>query len=99
MIALPPTARLGIHITRVPMGSGGERSPADIEADIPRCAQLPADVNIDLIDLQGAGIVMERGSDSEAAVVKAIEAATDRGTRGAPAASEVPIGSDFYALS
>ena len=52
-----------------------------------------------LIDLQGAGIVMERGPDSEAAVVKAIEAATDRGTRGAPAASEVPIGSDFYALS
>jgi len=68
---------LGIHVTRMYMGSGGERSPADIEADILRCAQLLANVKADLIDLQGTGIMMERGPDGEAAIVKAIEVATD----------------------
>jgi len=67
---------LGIHVTRMRMGSGGERSPTDIEADALQCARLLADAAVDLIDLQGTGIMMERGPDGEAAMVAAIEAAT-----------------------
>ncbi len=67
---------LGIHVTRMRMGSGGERGPAEIEADALQCARLLADAAVDLIDLQGTGIMMERGPDGEAAMVAAIEDAT-----------------------
>ncbi len=69
-------AELGIHVTRIRMGSGGERSQAEIEADILRCAALLADVRVDLIDLQGTAIMMERGPEGEAAIVGAIEQTT-----------------------
>lgn len=67
---------LGIHTTRMRMGSGGGRAPLDMESDILDAAQLLADVKVDLIDLQGTGIMMERGPDGEAALVRAIEDAT-----------------------
>ena len=67
---------LGIHVTRMRMGSGGERSSGQIDANALECARLLADVKVDLIDLQGTGIMMERGPDGEAAMVAAIEAAT-----------------------
>ena len=73
--AFAPRA-LGIHVTRMRMGSGGGRAPADIESDILRCAGLLADARVDLIDLQGTGIMMERGPDGEASLVSAIEVAT-----------------------
>jgi maleate cis-trans isomerase len=69
-------ADLGIHVTRMRMGSGGERRPGDIEADVLQAARLLADAEVDLIDLQGTGIMMERGPDGEAAMVAAIEDAT-----------------------
>lgn len=69
-------ADLGLHVTRMRMGSGGERGAADIEADALGCAQLLADAGVDLIDLQGTGIMMERGPEGEAAMVAAIEQAT-----------------------
>ena len=69
-------AELGIHVTRMRMGSGGERGPAEIEADALQCARLLADAQVDLIDLQGTGIMMDRGPDGEAAMVAAIEATT-----------------------
>ena len=69
-------ADLGIHVTRMRMGSGGERRPGDIEADVLQAARLLADAKVDLIDLQGTGIMMERGPDGEAAMVAAIEDAT-----------------------
>ena len=67
---------LGLHVTRMRMGSGGGRAPRDMEADILDAARLLADVKVDLIDLQGTGIMMERGPDGEAAIVAAIEDAT-----------------------
>jgi len=69
-------ADLGIHVTRMRMGSGGVRGPADIEADALACARLLADSGVDLIDLQGTGIMMERGPEGEAAMVAAVEQAT-----------------------
>lgn len=68
--------RLGIHVTRMRMGSGGGRTADDIRADALACAGLLADVEADLIDLQGTGIMMERGPDGEAALVAEIEGAT-----------------------
>jgi maleate cis-trans isomerase len=70
----PPT--LGIHVTRMRMGSGGGRAPADIDRDVLGAAALVADAGVDLIDLQATGIVMERGPDGEAALVAAIAGAT-----------------------
>jgi len=67
---------LGIHVTRMRMGSGGGRTPQDMETDIRNAARLLADVKIDLIDLQGTGIMMERGPGGEADIVSAIEDAT-----------------------
>ncbi|MEE8332686.1 MAG: hypothetical protein V3R85_02470 [Alphaproteobacteria bacterium] len=69
-------ADLGIHVTRMRMGSGGERGQAEIEADALDCARLLADAAVDLIDLQGTGIMMERGPDGEASMVAAIEEAS-----------------------
>ncbi len=68
--------RLGIHVTRMRMGSGGQRAPGDIQADVVRCAGLLADAKVELIDLQATGIMMERGPDGEAAVVRSINDAT-----------------------
>jgi maleate isomerase len=73
--ALAP-AGLGIHVTRMRMGSGGKRARGDIEAAALHCAELLADARVDVIDLQGTGIMMERGPDGEAELVKRIEAAT-----------------------
>jgi maleate isomerase len=73
--ALAP-AGLGIHVTRMRMGSGGKRARGDIEAAALQCAELLADARVDAIDLQGTGIMMERGPDGEAELVRRIEAAT-----------------------
>lgn len=69
-------ADLGVHVTRMRMGSGGERTLNDLDSDIVNAARLLAAVKPDLIDLQGTGIMMERGPDGEAAIVAAIENAT-----------------------
>lgn len=68
--------RLGLHFTRMRMGSGGKQAREVIEADAIACAGLLADAAVDLIDLQATGIMMERGPDGEAEVVRAIEDAT-----------------------
>jgi maleate isomerase len=73
--ALAP-AGLGIHVTRMHMGSGGKRARGDIEAAALQCAELLADARVDAIDLQGTGIMMERGPDGEAELVARIAAAT-----------------------
>jgi len=65
-------SNLGIYATRMRMGSGGLKSAGDILADAVRGAELLADAGVDAIDLQGTGIMMERGPDGEAAVVKAL---------------------------
>ena len=69
-------SNLGIYATRMRMGSGGRNKAEDIVADALRSAELLADASVDVIDLQGTGIMMERGPDGEAAVVKAITDAT-----------------------
>jgi maleate isomerase len=69
-------AGLGIHVTRMRMGSGGKRTREGIEAAALSCAELLADAQVDVIDLQGTGIMMERGPDGETELVKRIEAAT-----------------------
>ena len=69
-------SNLGIYATRMRMGSGGRNTAEDIVADALRSAELLADAGVDVIDLQGTGIMMERGPDGEAAVVKAITDAT-----------------------
>ena len=69
-------ADLGIHVTRMRMGSGGKRGRGDIEAAALDCAELLADAYMDAIDLQGTGIMMERGPDGEAELVKRIADAT-----------------------
>jgi maleate isomerase len=69
-------SNLGIYATRMRMGSGGRNKAEDIVADALRSAELLADAGVDVIDLQGTGIMMERGPDGEAAVVKAITDAT-----------------------
>ncbi|MFT5538623.1 MAG: maleate isomerase [Alphaproteobacteria bacterium] len=71
---------LGLHITRMRMGSAGKRSQEDIAADAIQCAALLADAGVDAIDLQGTGIMMERGPGGEAKLVQKIEAATDTAT-------------------
>lgn len=73
--ALAP-AGLGIHVTRMRMGSGGRRKQTDMEGEALRAAELLADARVDAIDLQGTGIMMERGPDGEAALVARLSAAT-----------------------
>jgi maleate isomerase len=73
--AFAPEA-LGLHITRMRMGSAGKRTKEDIAADAIQCAALLADAGVDAIDLQGTGIMMERGPAGEAELVREIEAAT-----------------------
>ncbi len=68
--------RLGIHVTRMRMGPGGPQTPEDITADAVRCAGLLADAKVDVIDLQGTGIMMALGPDGEAELVRAITDAT-----------------------
>lgn len=62
--------RLGFHVTRMRMGSGGRKAPEEIHADAVHCAGLLADAKVDLIDLQATGIMMERGPEGEAEVVR-----------------------------
>jgi maleate isomerase len=68
--------RLGIHVTRMRMGSGGVKTPEKIQADAIQCAELLADAKVDLIDLQATGIMMERGPDGEAEIVRTMSDAT-----------------------
>ncbi|MDA1325371.1 MAG: hypothetical protein O3C34_11540, partial [Proteobacteria bacterium] len=57
---------LGVYATRMRMGSGGRNKGEDIVAEVIRSAELLADAGVDVIDLQGTGIMMERGPDGEA---------------------------------
>ena len=68
---------VGFHFTRMQMGSGGRRGAGDMESDAIACAHLLADTGVDVIDLQGTGIMMERGPDGEAEIVRALTDATD----------------------
>lgn len=67
---------MGIHVTRMQMGSAGLRTGDDIAADAVRAARLLAEARVDAIDLQGTGIMMERGPEGEKALVAEIEKAT-----------------------
>jgi maleate isomerase len=69
-------SNLGIYATRMRMGSGGRNKAEDIVTAAIKSAELLADSGVDAIDLQGTGIMMERGPDGEAAVVKALTDAT-----------------------
>jgi len=71
---------LGLHITRMRMGSAGKRSQEEIAGDVIQCAELLADAGVDAIDLQGTGIMMERGPVGEAKLVQEIEEVTDTAT-------------------
>lgn len=73
--ALAPDG-LGIHVTRMRMGSGGRRKQTDMDGEALRAAELLADANVDAIDLQGTGIMMERGPIGEADLVARLAAAT-----------------------
>ncbi len=55
--------RLGIHVTRMRMGSGGQRARGDLQADAVRCAGLSADAEVDVFDLQATGIMESRGAE------------------------------------
>jgi len=70
----PPT--LGIHVTRMRMGSGGGRPADEVERDVLAGCALVAEAGMDLIDLQATGIAMDRGPDGEAALVRAMTEAT-----------------------
>ncbi len=67
---------LGIHVTRMRMGSGSGITAENITAAAVHCAGLLADAEVDVIDLQATGLMMELGPDGEAGVVDAITAAT-----------------------
>jgi maleate isomerase len=69
-------SNMGVYATRMRMGSGGRNQAEDIVADAIRGADLLTDAGVDVIDLQATGIMMERGPDGEAAVVKSIVDAT-----------------------
>jgi maleate isomerase len=62
-------AGLGIHVTRMRMGSGGQRPRGDIAATAIAAAELVGDTGIDAVLLQGTGIMMERGPAGEAELV------------------------------
>lgn len=67
---------LGIHVTRMRMGSRTRKAPAEIQAEIIQCAGLLADAKVDVIDLQGTGIMMALGPAGEAELVGAITDST-----------------------
>jgi maleate isomerase len=67
---------LAIHVTRMRMGSGGQRPRDDISKTAIAGAELVGDTCIDAVLLQGTGIMMERGPTGEAELVaKLAEAA------------------------
>lgn len=72
--ALAP-ADLGIHITRMRMGSGGARQREDIATTAVAAAELVGDTGLDALLLQGTGIMMERGPRAEAELCAAMEKA------------------------
>lgn len=72
--ALAPAA-LGIHVTRMRMGSGGARKREDIATAAVAAAELVGDAGIDAVLLQGTGIMMERGPEAEAELVAALSEA------------------------
>ncbi len=62
-------ADLAIHVTRMRMGSGGQRGRDDIATTAIAAAELVGDTGIDAVLLQGTGIMMERGPAGEAELV------------------------------
>jgi len=67
---------LGVYATRMRMGSGGRKAADDIQIDALAASELLADTGVDVIDLQATGIMMERGPEGEAAIVRSINEAT-----------------------
>ena len=67
---------LAFFITRIRMGSGGARKPYKIANDVVAAGELLTDAKVDVICLQGTGIVMERGLSGEGELVASICKAT-----------------------
>ena len=68
--------KLGFFITRIRMGSGGTRTPDKIANDVVAAGEFLTDAKVDVICLQGTGIVMERGLSGEGELVASICKAT-----------------------
>ncbi len=69
-------ANLGVFTTRMRMGSGGGRTMDEIANDAIEAGRLLSDAKVDVIYLQGTGIMMERGSEGEAELIALICKAT-----------------------
>jgi len=67
---------LGIFSTRIRMGSGGERTLDEIANDAIVAGKLLTDAKVNVICLQGTGIMMERGISGEADLIASICKAT-----------------------
>jgi len=67
---------LGFFVTRIRMGSGGERTLDEIANDAVLAGKLLTDAKVNAICLQGTGIVMERGPSGEADLIASICKAT-----------------------
>ena len=72
--------QLGVFATRMRMGSGGGRTMDEIAEDATVAAKLLTDAKVDVICLQGTGIIMERGPSGEAELIAAICKATSTPT-------------------
>lgn len=71
---------LGVFSTRMRMGSGGNRTLDEIAEDAIVAGKLLTDAKVDVICLQGTGIMMERGSSGEAELIASICKATSTPT-------------------
>lgn len=67
---------LGVFSTRMRMGSGGGRTLDEIANDAIDAGRLLSDAKVDVICLQGTGIMMERGPEGEAELIASICKAT-----------------------
>jgi maleate isomerase len=72
--------KLGFFVTRIRMGSGGERTLDEIANDAIIASKLLTDAKVNVICLQGTGIMMERGPSGEAELITSICKATSTPT-------------------
>ncbi|MBK17656.1 MAG: hypothetical protein CMM52_02275 [Rhodospirillaceae bacterium] len=67
---------MAVFTTRMRMGAGGGRSMEEIANDAIEAARLLSDAKVDVICLQGTGIMIERGPSGEAELIADICKAT-----------------------
>jgi len=72
--------QLGVFATRMRMGSGGNRTLDEIAEDAIAAGKLLTDAKVDVICLQGTGIMMERGPSGEAELIASLCKATSTPT-------------------